>query len=154
MGSEMCIRDSPEGGVNWVRQPISKLLATRSCGPIAKLERRMPRIAALVLRAHIHDQRLAMLHFHLERGHQGVLGIDLDMVSGAVEFVANGKSHHRCSLSANSGRAYQMRRRSGNHGRRAVRNLQAVIEGSAGDSLDARPLGRRQLGNGGTAGIG
>src|SRR5262249_3038402 len=58
---------------------------------------RMSRVAAFVLRPRIGDGGGRALRLDLERGDQGILGIDDDVTGLAAELVADGEFHRRAS---------------------------------------------------------
>jgi peptide/nickel transport system permease protein len=62
----------------------------RSAGQFADLVRRMPPVAALVLRADIVDARCRLVELDLEGGDECILGFDVDVVRLAVECHADG----------------------------------------------------------------
>jgi len=79
----------------WLRTPVgissSTALAVQSKHGVA-------RVTALVLPADIGDQRLRVLHLHLERGNQPIFRIHGDVAALSLQLEPNGKFQWRSPI--------------------------------------------------------
>jgi hypothetical protein len=64
-------------------------------------------VASSVLLANVSDQRLRMLHLHLQSGDQGVFSVNDNVTRFTLEFKANRKLH-RCSPVFNENSTIQL----------------------------------------------